>query len=94
MALVFMKWRIESIGRFYDANESTVVYFDSQSGDTHLLSDFAAYVMRHLIEQPLTTEELVNRISPTIETGNISDVKGTVSGVLEELLSLDILKRE
>ena len=89
-----MKWRIESIGRFYDANESTVVYFDSHSGDTHLLSDFAAYLMRQLFEQPLTTEELVNQISHSIDTENISDLKATVSGVLEELLSLDILKRE
>lgn len=89
-----MKWRIDSIGRFYDANESTVVYFDSRSGDTHLLSDFAAYVIQQLGEQQLTTEALVNRISLTIDDGDIPDLTQTVSDILEELVALDILHRE
>ncbi len=89
-----MKWRIDSMGRFYDAHEDTVVYFDSHSGDTHLLSDFAAHVMQQLGADPLTTEELVHRISPTIESDNIPELTQAVSGVLEELLALDILKRE
>jgi len=89
-----MKWRNNSVGRFYDTNESTVVYFDSHSGDTHLLSDFAAYIMQQFGDQTLTTEELVNKISPNIESGDISDLREAVSGVLEELVALDILKRE
>jgi PqqD family protein of HPr-rel-A system len=89
-----MKWRNDSMGRFYDANEGTVVYFDSHSGDTHLLSDFSAYVMQQLDNQPLTTEDLVEKISPVIESGNIPDLTEAVSGVLEELVALDILKRE
>jgi PqqD family protein of HPr-rel-A system len=89
-----MKWRIDSMGRLYDANEDTVVYFDSHSGDTHLLSDFAAYVMQQLDEQPLTTDELVNKISPAIESSNVPELTKAVAGVLEELVALDILKRE
>ena len=89
-----MKWRIDSIGRFYDANEDTVVYFDSHSGDTHLLSDFAGFVMQQLDDQPLTTEELVNKISPTIESSTISELTKAISGVLEELVALNILKQE
>ena len=82
------------MGRFYDAHEDTVVYFDTHSGDTHLLSDFAAYVIQQLEDQPLTTEELVNRISPTIESSDASLLKNAVSGVLNELVALDILKQE
>jgi PqqD family protein of HPr-rel-A system len=89
-----MKWRIDSMGRFYDPDEDTVVYFDAHSGDTHLLSDFAAYVMRQIDEQPLTTEELVSKLSPAIESSNILELTDAVSSVLEELLALDILKRE
>ena len=89
-----MKWRIDSIGRFYDANEDTVVYFDSHSGDTHLLSDFAGFVMQQLDDQPLTTEELVNKISPTIESSTISELTKAISGVLEELVAFNILKQE
>jgi PqqD family protein of HPr-rel-A system len=89
-----MKWRNDSTGRFYDASESTVVYFDSRSGDTHLLSDFAAHLMQQFGEHALTTEELVNQISPTIALGDTSDLMQVVAGVLEELAALDILKRE
>jgi len=91
---VTKKWRIESMGRFYDPAEDTVVYFDSHSGDTHLLSDFAAHIMQQLGDQHLNTEELVNRISPAIESSNIPELTMAVSGVLEELVALDILKRE
>ena len=82
------------MGRFYNPAEDTVVYFDSHSGDTHLISDFAAYVMQQLDDQPLTTEELVKRISPAIESSNIPELTMAVSGVLEELVALDIVKRE
>mgnify|MGYP003434900563 FL=1 len=91
---VTMKWRVDSMGRFYDPAEDTVVYFDSQSGDTHLLSDFAAYIMQQLGDQHLSTEELVNRISPAIGSSNIPGLTMDVSGILEELVALDILKRE
>jgi len=89
-----MMWRVHSKGRLYDANESTVVYFDSYSGDTHLLSDFAGYVMQQLSNQPLTTEELIDRISPSIDSGEFPDLATVVADVLEELLILDILKRD
>jgi PqqD family protein of HPr-rel-A system len=88
-----MKWRRHSVGRFYDPNESTVVYFDSHSGDTHLLSDFAAYLMQQIGDQPVTTEELVHKVSPRIESADISELRETISGVLEELVALDILNR-
>lgn len=87
-----MKWRIEPMGRFYDANESTVVYFEVRSGDTHLLSDFAAYVIQQLGEQTLTTEELVNQISLDMESGELSVLKESVAGVIEQLVTMDILQ--
>jgi hypothetical protein len=88
-----MTWRIYSKGQLYDANESTVVYFDSYSGDTHLLSDFAGFVMQQLSNQPLTTEEVVNQISLSVDSEGIPDLEEAVTGVLEELALLDILKR-
>jgi PqqD family protein of HPr-rel-A system len=91
---VTIKWRVDSMGRFYDPAEDTVVYFDSRSGDTHLLSDFAAFVMQQLGDQPLTTEELVFKISPAIGSSSVPELTMAVSSVLEELLALDILKRE
>jgi hypothetical protein len=89
-----MKWRIDTMGRFYDAHEDNVVYFDSRSGDTHLLSSFTAHVIQQLGPEQLTTDELVNKIAPTMVSGGIGELMEAVSGVLEELLSLDILQRE
>jgi PqqD family protein of HPr-rel-A system len=89
-----MTWRIRSKGRLYDAHESTVVFFDAYSGDTHLLSDFAGFVMQQLDARPLTTKELVNQISPSINPEEIPDLEEMISGVLEELVFLDILKRD
>ena len=89
-----MKWRKNSSGSFYDANESSVVYFDPHSGDTHLLSDFAAYVVQQFGEQPRTTEQLLNQILPTVEQGDIPHLTDALPSVLEELVTLDILKRE
>ena len=89
-----MKWRAESKGRFYDANESTVVYFDTNSGDTHLLSDFAAYVLQQFDDRLLTIDELEDQIVPTIEPEQLPELRRAITGVLNELVTLDILKRE
>jgi hypothetical protein len=88
-----MIWRIVSHGRFYDAGESTVVYFDLASGDTHLISDFAAYLIQQLTAQPLGIEALVNQISPDINPDDLPEVTQATPGVLEELVALDILER-
>ena len=89
-----MKWRNDSPGRFYSSNEGTVVYFDSHSGDTHLISEFAAYLMQQLGDRSLTTRELVDKMSATIDWGGTSDLEEAVSGVLGELVALDILQHE
>ena len=88
-----MKWHIETRGRLYDPGESTVVYYDTGSGDTHLLSDFAAFVIVQFDDRPLTVEELADKISPAIETGQIPDLAIAVHDVLKELTALDILKQ-
>ena len=89
-----MKWRVVSRGRVFDPGEDAVVYFDVPSGDTHLLSDFAAYVLDQFDDRPLTCRELVEKVSITIEPGHIPDLEGAVTGVLEELVALDLLKQE
>lgn len=89
-----MKWRIESRGRIYDPGENAVVYFDTRSGDTHLLSDFAAHILDQFDERPLNIRELMARVSATIEPGHIPDLEAAVTGILTELVALDVLKRE
>jgi len=94
MATKFVKWRTHSMGRFYDANESTVVYFDSYSGDTHLITDFAAFLLQQFKDEPLSLEELVRQITPQIDADHTPELIDAMPGVLDQLVSLDILKRE
>lgn len=89
-----MKWRIQSRGRFFDAGESAVVYFDSRSGDTHLLSDFAAYILQQFSDQTLTTNELADRVSPSVDPEELPDLAGSVASILDELAALDILEKQ
>lgn len=88
-----MLWQIESMGQFYDANEGSVVYFDPNTGDTHLLSDFAAFVVQQFADTPLSTERLITQLAPHIEPEENLDVPHLVGDVLEELLFLEILQR-
>ena len=56
-----MRWHVDPLGEFYNCNEATVVYFDSASGDTHLLSESAAWLLSILAEQPMDVDELIAR---------------------------------
>tara|TARA_R110002073_G_scaffold4361_3_gene28692 strand:+ start:27874 stop:28152 length:279 start_codon:yes stop_codon:yes gene_type:complete len=89
-----MTWRAQSAGRFYDPGESSVVYFDTSSGDTHLISDFAARLTELLQEQPMTTSALMARISPETDAQNPAELEDSMIAVLNELVTLDILKRD
>jgi hypothetical protein len=48
--------------REYDRHEGAVVYYHPASGNTHLLTDAAAAILRLLAEKPLSEDELINRI--------------------------------
>jgi PqqD family protein of HPr-rel-A system len=88
-----MKWHIDSIGRFYDCGESTVVYFDPSSGDTHLISDFAAHLMRHIgeAEGSLDIGEIIQLVTDDIEPDDLRDLSNAIPRILNELTDLDII---
>ena len=87
------KWHVVSKGYFYECGESTVIYFDRASGDTHLISDFAAYLVQRLDREskPLDTTEIVELIRHEIETDNLQELSSTLPGILQELNNLDIV---
>ena len=90
---ISMKWRIDTIGRFYDPGEDRVVYFDLASGDTHLISPFAAYLLQQFGAHPMDLNELINRISPDIDPLDLDQVTQTTPDVLAELVALDLLEQ-
>ena len=88
-----MKWQLCSIGQFYDCSEETVVYFDSASGDTHLINDFAAYLIQQIanLNRPVCSEELITLITADIEPADLSELTLAIPDILSELAALDIV---
>ena len=65
-----------------------MVYFDLASGDTHLLSDVAAHLVRLLQTKPLSLEELV----ASFDEGTVEETADALRSVLDELVALNILE--
>jgi hypothetical protein len=88
-----LKWKTRSIGMFYGRDEGTTIYFDPASGDTHLISDFAAFLVRHLVNaaQPLDLEEIIELVRIDIEAEDLPELRPAISGILNDLADLDIL---
>jgi hypothetical protein len=73
---------------FYDAGESTVIYFDRSSGDTHLVSHYGARVLKALTK-PLETEAVALAIT---DDGEQVDVDA-VAALLDQLASSGLIIR-
>ena len=88
-----MSWKIDSVGLFYSCGEGMEVYFDPASGDTHLVSEFAAYLIRQIAgkNRPLDSEELISLIATDIEPADLPELIQAIPDILAELTSLDIV---
>ena len=88
-----MNYRVAMPGRFYDCGESSVVYFDLQTGDTHLVSDFAAHVIETLAIKPMDANTLIDAVAMDIATEDRPDLATVIPDILGELISLDIIEQ-
>lgn len=84
-------WHLQSTGRFYDANEETVIYYDPNSGDTHLLTDLAAFVVEQIGRGVASEAALLEQLAPHLD-GESVDAQQLLEGVLQELHHLDIAR--
>lgn len=84
-----MLWHIQSSGHFYDPGEETVIYYDPSSGDTHLLTDLAAFVVEQIQAAPTSEQDLLERLRPHLDDEGV-DVEALLTGVLQDLRILDI----
>ena len=84
-----MLWHMQSAGQFYDPGEETVIYYDPGSGDTHLLTALAAFVVEQMREGPIDEPTLLARLRPHLD-GEAVDVSALLQGVLRDLQILDI----
>ena len=90
-----MTWHLETIGHFYTCGEDMAVYFDPASGDTHLVSNFAAHLIQRIAGQecPLTNQQIIELVSADIEPADLAELSGAVPGILSELAALDIVSQ-
>jgi PqqD family protein of HPr-rel-A system len=88
-----MQWRIKAPGQIYDAGEDSIVYFDPQSGDTHLLGSFAAFIIEQLQTEALDISLLTERAAPLADSDSSEDLEASISSIIEELEELEILER-
>ena len=86
-----MLWHVSPLGEFYNSGESTTVYFDPASGDTHLISNFAAYLLQQLALQPMGLDQLIDLISPDIDPQDLPELSQTLPALIEELMALDVI---
>ena len=86
-----MQWHVEVMGEFYECEETSIVYYDPANGDTHLLNEFAGHIVKLLSSEPMSTEQLVEQISPDIDPTELKDMAAQLPALLNELLSFDII---
>jgi PqqD family protein of HPr-rel-A system len=88
-----MKWHLASIGQIYECGETTVAYFEPASGDTHLISAFAAHLVQQLgrAPAPLGIQEIISQIKDDIEPEDLQGLAQDLSAILNELADLDIV---
>ena len=88
-----MKWQLRTIGKFYECGEDAIVYFDPASGDTHLISDFAAHLLQQLAHAsaPLNIEQIIALVAEDVEPEDLPEFSQAIPGLLNELVDLDIV---
>ncbi|MDX1734447.1 MAG: HPr-rel-A system PqqD family peptide chaperone [Halioglobus sp.] len=88
-----MSWRAAAQGEFYDAGEGVVVYYDPRSGDTHLIGQFAAFILQQLGKRDMTLAQIRELVAPLVEAGDDGELVDSISTVLGDLVDLDVLQR-
>ena len=88
-----MKWHLGQMGQIYECGERTVVYFDPDSGDTHLLSDFAGFLIRELAGKTLTLQQIIDLVSQEVEPEGLPDIADHLPTVLNDLVALDVIEQ-
>ena len=86
-----MKWQIAPNGRTYDPGEDTVVYFDADSGDTHLISEFAALIIQQFAGRDVESGEIIELLSKQVDPELATEIPEAVPRIMDELAALSIV---
>lgn len=86
-------WHLERMGRIYDCGEDTVIYFDTRSGDTHLISLFAAFLLESLAGRSLTLQQIEAVAAEDTNPDDMEALGPAIIESLDTLVDLDIVER-
>lgn len=88
------RWRaIQGFNLYWkNWNDEYVVYNDG-SGDTHLFNEFGAFILKLLIENEFTLDELVSLTDESITPCSPDDLYYQISDLLLELDRLGVIER-
>jgi PqqD family protein of HPr-rel-A system len=87
-----MLWHSCSDGFVYDRQEGLAVFFDSISGNTHLVDDLAIKILKLLSVSPLSSESIKKECIDQIDHMSSIEQDQFLEGVLFELHSLDLIE--
>ena len=87
-----MKWRLESPGIFYDADEGSDVYNEPDSGHTHQIGEFDAIQLSQIGKKPMGAAELLRSVQSDVVDRSEAELHDAIVPVLDELVALNILK--
>jgi PqqD family protein of HPr-rel-A system len=87
-----MKWQIQSAGQTYDRGDESIIYYDPMSGGTHLISEFAGYLIQKIAGSPLSTEQVIELLSSDIDAEALTELQTAVPDILNQLAELDIIQ--
>jgi PqqD family protein of HPr-rel-A system len=89
-----MRWKVHgSSGLCWRTWDDEHVVFHPPSGDTHLLNDFTAEVLRALEECPATESELTQLLSAACTTPHESDLREQINNVLGRFHELGLIEQ-
>ena len=75
----------------YTCEENTAVCFDPDSGDTHLLSAFAAGVLNALGKEPISKAGLLQQIMEQVDFDAAGAIEPQTLAILEQLSALGLV---
>jgi len=87
-----MLWRVCSEGLVFDRDEGVAVFFDSASGNTHLINGFALKILRLLSVSPLSSELIKRECADQMVGLGCDEQDLLIEDMLNELHSLDLIE--
>ncbi len=87
-----VRWQVQRPQRLMWAQwEGEYSVFDPETGDTHLVNELPAEVLRQLAQASLTAAELAAVLADLCEVAPSPDWQGKIAGILADLADMELI---